>query len=322
MGRYDYGFSAYPEYVPVAEKRARALKEAQKLSKKGVKLSPVTIEGRTIARTFWGKAWCQNLEAYSDYASRLPRGRSYVTHGAVIDLQITQGAITAMVKGTSLYRLSVNIKPLAPKRWEALKAKCSGSIDSLVELLQGKLSKGVMAAVTDAREGLFPAPSEITMDCSCPDWAGLCKHLAAALYGVGARLDAQPELLFTLRGVDPTELLTTPVGVGASATDLGGADLGALFGIEMAPGPPTTPSPKTRKPRAQTTAEAAREVLTRAPEKTAKESEKSVKAPEKAVKAPEKKKKKAVRAAKKPAEFVSELEKFTAMLDGLAGKKK
>ena len=205
--RYS-NYGGFRPYVSVATRRANAAKHAQKLAKGGTTLSPVTIAGTKIATSFWGKAWCTHLESYSDFANRLPRGRSYVRNGSVIDLQITPGKITAQVMGSSLYKETITIAPLEAKRWAAIKAECAGKIDSLVGLLQGRLSDAVMRIITDRERGLFPAPSEIKLGCSCPDWADMCKHVAAVLYGVGARLDAHPELLFVLRGVDYLELIS------------------------------------------------------------------------------------------------------------------
>ena len=232
---------SFRPYVSVAQRRANAAKHAQKLAKKGTKLAPVQIAGRTIARTFWGKAWCDHLESYSDYSNRLPRGRTYVRNGSVIDLQIAPGKITAMIMGSTLYRGTIAISPLAPKRWKGIKAECAGKIDSLVGLLQGRLSDAVMRVITDRETGLFPAPAEIKLECSCPDWAELCKHLAAVLYGVGARLDTQPELLFVLRGVDHLELISAAAdapglataGVAAGGSGLDATQLADVFGIEI-----------------------------------------------------------------------------------------
>lgn len=194
----------------VGELRAQAEKKIKSLTKSGQKLQPVeaaTSRGQ-IAKSFWGKAWCKHLEAFSDYEYRLPRGRSYIRHGAVIDLKIKPQKVTALVNGSELYELSVTIDALDPKKWAAIKAKCQGKIGSLIELLQGKLSDEIMSLVMDTKEGLFPKPSEIHFNCNCPDWADMCKHVAASLYGVGARLDESPELLFKLRGVDQAELIT------------------------------------------------------------------------------------------------------------------
>ncbi len=239
--RYDYGYSSYwPQQPTVAERQASAARETAKLAKKGETLSPVRIQGRTIARTFWGKAWCTNLEGYSDYSNRLPRGRSYLSSGQVLDLRVEKGKVTARVMGTRLYTVTVTIDPVAAARWSEIVRACAGQVGSMIELLQGKLSQSVMQTVTQPRTGLFPAPREIHLGCSCPDWASMCKHVAASLYGVGARLDEKPELLFVLRGVDPSELVVDSGAARAitsqakdKALEADAAELADLFGIDM-----------------------------------------------------------------------------------------
>src|SRR5208283_1602530 len=197
----------YKPYVSVAERRQKAQREMEKRRKQGHAVSPVAIAGRTIARTFWGKAWCENLESYSDYENRLPRVRTYVRNGSVVHLEIQPGKISALVAGSELYSVEITITPLTRAHWESIKHECSGQIGSLVELLQGRLSKSVMEVVTRHDKGLFPKPTEIRMSCSCPYWAGMCKHVAAVMYGVGSRLDEKPDLLFLLRKVDHLELI-------------------------------------------------------------------------------------------------------------------
>jgi uncharacterized Zn finger protein len=231
----------WPPYVPVAERRRQAERKPAKLKKQGQAVAPVRIEGRTIASSFWGKSWCTNLERYSDYETRLPRGRSYVRNGSVLDLQISKGKVEAMVAGSSLYKIKITIAPVTPARWKAICRDCAGAVDSLVELLQGRLSKAVMERVCREGDGLFPMPGEIKLSCSCPDWADMCKHVAAALYGAGARLDEKPQLLFVLRGVDESELLAAAGQDLARTTAVPGAakilddnDVAALFGLEMA----------------------------------------------------------------------------------------
>ena len=228
-------------YVPVAQRQRQAQQELKKLKKKGQTVAPVMIEGRTIARSFWGKSWCDNLERYSDFANRLPRGRTYVRNGSVVDLQIAKGEVLAFVAGSKLYKIKIGIAPVKPSRWKSICRDCAGSIDSLVELLQGRLAKGVMDRVCREGDGLFPSPDEIKLSCSCPDWADMCKHVAAALYGVGARLDEKPQLLFVLRGVDESELFaetgeSTALAKAApvAANVLDDSDVAALFGLEMA----------------------------------------------------------------------------------------
>jgi uncharacterized Zn finger protein len=248
-------FYGWTPYVPVVERRRKALRELEKRKKQGHAVSPVSIAGRAIATTFWGKAWCENLEGYSDYANRLPRARTYVRNGSVVDLQITPGTIQALVSGSALYKVSLKVAPVAKAHWKSICNDCGGAIDSLVELLQGRLSKGVMERICRQKQGLFPSPSEIQLSCSCPDWADMCKHVAAVLYGIGARFDHQPELLFRLRGVDELELLASagkaaPLGKQAPAASrrLGGEDLSAMFGLDIAQSASLEAGPAKRKP--------------------------------------------------------------------------
>ena len=233
-------YFGWKPYVSVAERRRKAEKAAAKAKKSGADHSPIESYRGAIAKTFWGTAWCDNLEAYSDYANRLPRGRTYVRNGSVIDLKIAAGEVRAQVMGSSLYTVAVKVTAVPAKQWQAIGADCSGSIDSLVELLQGKLSKAVMERICTPRTGLFPVPKEIEFSCSCPDWASMCKHVAAVLYGVGARLDREPELLFSLRRVDAKDLVSQ-AGAGLPKSKKGPVAgkvldtsmLGDVFGIEM-----------------------------------------------------------------------------------------
>jgi uncharacterized Zn finger protein len=246
MAYYD----RWAPYVSVAKRRAKAAREMEKLKKKGQPVSPVFIEGRTIVKTFWGKAWCDNLERYSDYENRLPRGRTYVRNGSVVDLQISPGEVKATVSGSSIYKVTVMIAPVSLARWNSICTDCAGAIDSLVELLQGRFSKGVMDRICRQNTGLFPSPKEIKLGCSCPDSAGMCKHIAAVMYGIGARLDHEPELLFRLNNVDEKELiakaskaLPVPKAAAASSKVLAGDDLSDLFGLDMAAEPVVAAAP-------------------------------------------------------------------------------
>jgi uncharacterized Zn finger protein len=231
----------YREYVPVGQRKAQAQRHAEEVAKRaGRKPHPVAISGTKIAKTFWGKAWCDHMESFSDYSNRLPRGRTYVRNGSVADLDISAGKLTAIVAGSDTYEIEIEIDQLSARDWKRIRGACATSIDSVLDLLGGRFSDGVMTVLTDRKDGLFPKPKEIRMSCSCPDWSRLCKHLAAVLYGVGARLDHHPELLFLLRGVDHNELVSEAVSegsltaaLGTSPNDLAGEDLGAMFGIEL-----------------------------------------------------------------------------------------
>ena len=239
----------YPPYVPVGARRARALLEMRELRARGLDVQPVELKGRTIARSFWGRRWCEHLESFSDYANRLPRGRTYVRNGSVCHLEIRTGGVDAMVAGTELYRVTVRIRKLGKPAWKAIKTACAGQIGSVLELLQGRLSDHVMDVVTDRDTGLFPKPGEIKLACDCPDWATMCKHAAAVLYGVGSRLDTRPELLFLLRGVDEAELIAADMALprGTSTADtLADDDLADIFGIDL-DGADGAPDPPARK---------------------------------------------------------------------------
>src|SRR6266849_2109985 len=266
MGYEDYDgwgdYRGWRPYVPVAQRRRQAEREMQKRKKQGHAVSPVIIEGRAIVQTFWGKSWCENLEGYSDYENRLPRGRTYVRNGSVVDLQIKPGVINASVSGSELYEISLTVAPVSKSRWKSICDDCAGAIDSLVELLQGRFSKGVMERICRQSHGLFPTPAEIKLSCSCPDWAGMCKHVAAVLYGIGARFDQQPELLFRLRAVDEKELIVKagkalPLAKQTPApTRVLSGDLSDIFGLDL--GQSSTAKPPKKVSAAKRTGRGAR----------------------------------------------------------------
>ena len=252
MSYYDDG--GWAPYVSVAERRHQAEKLTAKLRKQGKQVAPVVISGRAIASTFWGKAWCDNLESYRDYEYRLERGRSYVRNGSVVDLQIAPREVKALVSGSELYSVTISIGEVKRAQWRSICKDCAGGIDSLVELLQGRFSKGVMERICRQDNGLFPRPADIRFSCSCLDHASMCKHVAAVLYGIGARLDAQPELLFRLRSVDENDLVAgidqgLPMTKTAPATGklLDADDLSAMFGLDMAAAETVAPKPARAK---------------------------------------------------------------------------
>lgn len=202
------GYWGFAPYVSVAQKKAKAERLINKLIKKGKKLEPVSIAGTKIAKQWWGKSWNENLERYADYANRIGRGRLYVRHGMVVDLKIDKGNIQTLVAGTrsAPYKVSVKIDTLSKKQWNDIVVKAEGQIDSIQKLLAGSFPKDFQNIFIQKGTGLFPSPKEIHFSCSCPDWAYMCKHVAATLYAVGARLDTKPELFFTLRGVNMEDL--------------------------------------------------------------------------------------------------------------------
>ena len=235
----------YPRYVSVAEKRAKAVRKLEQLKKKNLGIKPILVEGRSIAKTWWGKSWNLNLERYADYSNRIGRGRSYVRHGAVLDLKIDSGRVESLVQGTRSKPYSVNIRIKAVNKMvqQDIKAACEGELDSLQELLAGKFPKALGEIFMAKGRGLFPSPEEIEFSCSCPDWAYMCKHVAAALYGIGARLDEEPALFFKLRKVKMKDLITQAVedqthkllkkAKKKTKRVIAESDLAGVFGIEI-----------------------------------------------------------------------------------------
>lgn len=230
----------WPAYVPVEMRREVAQRQVGLLKRLGIRVQPVQVRGSQVASSVWGQAWCRHLESFSDYSNRLPRGRSYVRHDAVVHLELDAGMIRAFVHGTETYYVEIAVATLADERWQDICRRCRGRIDSLLALLEGRIDREVMAVVADRRRGLLPMPGEIRFACSCPDRARMCKHVAATLYGVGHRLDTEPGLLFELRGVSPDDLLGG-AAVPTRDDDLAGDDLAAIFGIEMDDGPVAAP---------------------------------------------------------------------------------
>ncbi len=266
MSRYGYGYDGgWDPYVPVAERKRLAEKKAKRRLKKGQSLAPIRITARKIATTFWGTAWCDNLEHYSDYANRLPRGRTYARNGSIVDLQINAGKITALVAGSTPYDVVITIKKLDAKRWNQLRKQCAQSIHSLIDLMRGKLPDDVLHQLTDPKQGMFPSPREIKLSCSCPDGAYLCKHLAAVLYGVGHRLDSEPDLFFQLRGVNQQDLISEALSDQSVDTALGldqesaieSGDLESIFGIDLAVSDAQSVSKPTKKRTSKKRAEKA-----------------------------------------------------------------
>ncbi len=250
-------WESFSPYVSVSKKRAKTEKKLKALRKKNSNLKPVFIKGTTIAKTWWGKSWNINLESYADYSNRIGRGRSYVRNNAVLDLQIKSGIIESLVQGTrnTPYKVKVKIKALKKDTWKNIKKACQGEFDSLQELFEGKFPKSLSEIFTNKKSGLFPSPREISFDCSCPDWANMCKHVAATLYGIGARLDLKPELFFELRDVKMKDLVT---GVLKKKADdllqkakkktsriIADTDISEIFGIDI--GSESTPRKKPKK---------------------------------------------------------------------------
>lgn len=240
MSKYwDTGNFSQPTTAELRRNRESSQKKARE---KGQVLEPVVISGKTIAKSWWGQAWCRNLEQYADFESRLDRGMRYVRTGAVLDLKIQKGKVLAKVQGSrkAPYKVEIRISPLSEEKCQAILQKCGKRIENLEALAAGNFPLELKELFT-GQDGLFPTPKEISFTCSCPDWALMCKHVAAALYGIGARLDTQPALFFQLRGIDIDRFLDVAVANKVEAMlknaqkpsqrILNDADLGSLFGV-------------------------------------------------------------------------------------------
>lgn len=269
----------YPPYVTVAERNKKAQRKLQGLRRKQPDIQPIIIEGKGLAKTWWGKAWNANLERYADFSNRIGRGRSYVRNGFVLDLKIGKGSIDALVMGTDPQPYSVRIKiaALSKKKQSTIKKQSKDKLDSLQALLDGGFPRELESIFTAKDTGLFPAPKEIRLSCSCPDWAVLCKHVAAALYGVGARLDEDPSLFFSLRGVTVDNLIGRALRqrkkelLGAASKkkkssriiEDDDAGLAALFDIDMANA--EAPASAAKSTRKKTTGKGTRKAAKKAP---------------------------------------------------------
>lgn len=213
MARY---WDSYPRFTqPSAEElRANAYASAESAKKKGTLYHPAIprTSGGEICTTWWGQAWCRNLERYADYSNRLGRGRRYVRTGTVIDLDIGEGLVTAKVQGSrsTPYNVTIRIKPLPEEKYQQIMSRCSEKIENLEDLVHGKFPEALKDTFL-SKDGLFPSPGEISFSCSCPDWASMCKHVAAVMYGVGVRLDENPFYFFKLRSIDVDKLIATTV---------------------------------------------------------------------------------------------------------------
>ena len=208
-----YGYGDYYRQPTMAELGQKARASAAQLERKGRMLTPALVEGRTIARTWWGKAWVSNIERYADFSNRVGRGKRYVRAGCVIDLQVSKSRIEAVVQGSRKkpYEVSVYIEPMGDEAFAALLERCSTRADSLESLVAGDFPQEMKNQLTAGRDGIFPAPALVRFDCSCPDSALMCKHIAAAIMGVAPLLDANPLLLFELRGINTQDLVKRSV---------------------------------------------------------------------------------------------------------------
>ncbi|MEY5025693.1 MAG: hypothetical protein RLZZ244_1221 [Verrucomicrobiota bacterium] len=224
------------------ETEADVARKIQRLTAAGEAFVPLALgkKSRNLVSSFWARAWCRHLEAYHDYESRLPRGRSYLRNGRVYNLEIQRGVITANVVGSDIYSVRIPVEPMSQESLEGFQNACAGSVSNLLDLLSGTLNENVLRLVTDRTAGLFPEPGQIRFVCSCPDFASLCKHAAAVLYGVAVRFETDPTLFFELRGIDLAQILASQTLEAKPASpEIPEEDLASIFGIDL--GPPRMP---------------------------------------------------------------------------------
>lgn len=213
MSRYWNDDTVY-EQPSAEELKKKASESIKKAGKRGKAYSPVKVKNRrgSICESWWGKAWCENLESYADYGSRLQRGRSYIRSGTVIDLVIEDGRVTAKVQGrrSTPYKVEVRIGRMQEDDCQRIIESCTRKIEDLETLARGEFPEELKSVFT-GKGGLFPTPKEISFSCSCPDWAMMCKHVAAVMYGIGVRFDENPFFFFRLRGIDPDRFIDVAV---------------------------------------------------------------------------------------------------------------
>jgi uncharacterized Zn finger protein len=233
-------FGEFPGYTSVKSIAKMAAKAANELRAQGYQLDPVMLTSKGpkgLATSTWGRAWCRHLETYADSLPLLPRGRSLLRNGSVIDLNVETAVIDAKVCADRVYHVTIKTHVCPEETWHSIKQFAAGSVASITELLQGRIPAALMAALTEPERGILPTPDAIRFSCDCPQWADFCEHCAAALYGVGVRLDERPELLFTLVGVDPEEIIASSISSATAAASPDQAlkqdDLGDLFGIDL-----------------------------------------------------------------------------------------
>jgi uncharacterized Zn finger protein len=182
------------------------------MSKKRTPKRPQTVAPGTTkpGATWWGRRWIEALEHLSrDNLHHLGRGRAYARAGHVHELKVEPGRVTATVKGESeTHAVSVRVAVLSSAAWQKAIAALGSQAVFSAELLAGRMPAHVEDAFRATGRALFPARQhELDTDCSCEDWVGPCKHVAAVHYVLGAALDKDPFLLFELRGRTKQQIL-------------------------------------------------------------------------------------------------------------------
>lgn len=193
-----------------------------------------------IGKSWWAQRWTQALGRIMD-SGRLSRGRSYARRGQVMDIKEKGHEITARVQGSrpTPYKVSIRVTPLQDAEWERVLDVLAGQAIFTAQLLAGEMPADIEDAFTAARVSLFPTSArELETNCSCPDWANPCKHVAAVYFLLGEAFDDDPFMLFRLRGRTQEQILeglrARRVGPEAEAA---GPNFTALPAEDLVPAP-------------------------------------------------------------------------------------
>ena len=155
-----------------------------------------------IGETWWSRRWISVLESFH-MGARLGRGRSYARRGQVVSIEVGPGVVTAKVQGTRgrPYSVTIRLTPLSDEQWESATGAMASRAIFAAKLLSGEMPRNIEEAFDEAGMALLPTKvKDLRTDCSCPDWANPCKHIAAVYYLLAERFDEDPFLIFKLRG--------------------------------------------------------------------------------------------------------------------------
>ena len=194
MGRR--GYWDYYHYTPAKPKEVADGIKAK--SKRGA-----------IGETWWSKRWIDVLESFN-MGARLTRGKSYARKGQVVSIDVGKGAVDAKVQGTGSkpYKVTIGLKPISEGDWEKVLDVMASKAIFAAKLLAGEMPTGIEDAFAEAGVSLFPTKKkDLETDCSCPDYANPCKHIAAVYYLLAERFDDDPFLIFKLRGRTKEEIV-------------------------------------------------------------------------------------------------------------------
>jgi uncharacterized Zn finger protein len=169
----------------------------------------IKAQSKKFGQTWWASKWLDALERLVDSA-RLGRGRSYARSGQVLNIDITPGRVESRVQGSrpAPYKVQIEINPLSNKEWDKVADAMASQALFAAKLLSGEMPQDIEVAFKQVGVNLFPASrGDLETECSCPDWSNPCKHIAAVYYLLGEQFDADPFLIFRLRGKSKDDIM-------------------------------------------------------------------------------------------------------------------